>query len=534
MASDPASRDPKNPAMSLQTPVVKSIFGPRLWMAGAVLLVLAGCGQTREAHDAPAPTHQIFAVGFENLADRHISPFQPGPAALAGLGGLSDIDSRLEVAWSERSVRLLLDGAAIAEHPTPVADNIYGWAEITANLLEDARRGSVAVAATAPEELHRVIFKGVLKGRDKYSRYLTPKIARDSRASRDGFGGIGITINNDDGVTVVRRVHDDTPAARAGIRKGDRITHVDAAPIGGKTLSAVVQLLRGPVGEPVDVTLRRDAVKDALVRTLTRDHIVPQTVRARTRNGIVELEISSFNQGTARAVRETMVRIARQTRGGVKGIVLDLRDNPGGLLDQAVAVADIFIDHGRIISTRGRHSESNQIFDATPGRLFAGTPMAVLINGRSASAAEIVAVALRDSGRAAIIGSSSYGKGTVQTIVRLPNNGELIITWARIYAPSGQTLDGQGIVPAVCTNSPGQDGLPALLAALRAGSGPALSRTTLRSHAHDTHYSAAGNTACPASTMSDKREMEAARLLLAAPALHRAAIAHPPRAIAER
>ncbi|MEE8334590.1 MAG: S41 family peptidase [Alphaproteobacteria bacterium] len=473
-------------------------------------------------------------MGFENLADRHISPFQPGPAALTGLGRLSDIDGQLEFAWSERSVRLLLNGTAIAEHPTPAADDIYGWAEITATLLEDARRGSAVVAAEATEELHRVIFEGVLKGRDKYSRYLTPEIARNSRASRDGFGGIGITINNNEEMTVVRRVHDDTPAARAGIREGDRITHVDAAPIGGKPLSAVVRLLRGPVGDPVDLTLRREAVKAALTRTLIRDHIVPQTVRTRTRNGIIELELSSFNQGTARAVRKAIVRIARQTRGGVKGIVLDLRDNPGGLLDQAVAVSDIFIDHGRIISTRGRHSESNQIFDATPGRLLATTPMAVLINGRSASAAEIVAVALRDSGRAAIVGSSSYGKGTVQTIVRLPNNGELIITWARIYAPSGQTLHAQGIVPAICTNLSGKGGLPALLAALKAGSGPALSKTTLRSHAHDTHYSAAGNSACPTNSMSDKREMDAARLLLADPALHQAAIAHPPRAIAER
>ncbi len=503
-------------------------------MAGAVLLVLAGCGQTRDASDTASPTRQIFAIGFENLADRHISPFQPGPAVLAGLGGLSDIDGRLEVAWSERSVRLLLDGAAIAEHPTPVADNIYGWAEITANLLEDARLGSVAVAAKSSEELHRIVFKGVLKGRDKYSRYLTPEDARNSRASRDGFGGIGITINNDNGVTVVRRVQDATPAARAGIRVGDRITHVDRESIGGKGLSVVVRRLRGPVGEPVNLTLRREGVKDALERVLTRDHIVPQTVRARTRDGIIELELSSFNQGTARAIREAMVRMARRTRGGVKGIVLDLRDNPGGLLDQAVAVADIFIDHGRIISTRGRHSESNQIFDATPGRLLAFVPMVVLINGRSASAAEIVAVALRDTGRAAIVGTSSYGKGTVQTIVRLPNNGELIITWARLYAPSGQTLDARGIVPAVCTSTGGRDGLQALLAALREGSGAALSRAKLRAHTYDTHHSAAGNAACPANTMSDKREMEAARLLLGDPALYQAAIAHPPRAIAER
>jgi len=499
-----------------------------------VLFAVVGCTQTQETGDATTRARQVFAMGFENLADRHIKPFHPGPAARAGLAGLSDVDGRLEIAWSERSTRLLVDGAVIAEHPTPEADNVYGWAEITAELLEDARRGSVAVATKPPEELYRIIFKGVLKGRDKYSRYLTPEKARNSRASRDGYGGIGITINNHDGVTVVRRVYDNAPAAWAGIQAGDRITHVDHEPIGGKALTAVVRLLRGPIGKSVNLTLRRAAVKDALVRTLVRDLIVPQTVSARTRDGIIELAISSFNQGTARTVREAMVRMARRTRGGVKGIVLDLRDNPGGLLDQAVAVADIFIDRGRIISTRGRHSESNQIFDATPGRLLATAPMAVLINGRSASAAEIVAVALRDSGRAAIVGSSSYGKGTVQTIVRLPNNGELIITWARIYAPSGQTLDRQSIVPAVCTNSSRPGGLSGLLAALRAGSGPALSPTMLRARAHDTHYSAAGKLACPADTSGDKREIEAARLLLRRPALQQAAIAHPPRAIAER
>jgi len=506
----------------------------RAWVTGILLLALAGCGQLREAVEGPPPTRQVFAMAFENLADRHIKPFAPGPAALTGLSELSSIDGRLEVASSGRSVRLLLDGIPIAEHPTPVADNVYGWAEITSDMLDEARRGSAPVAGKPIEELNRIVFRGVLKGRDKYSRYLTPDDARNSRASRDGFGGIGVTIDNEDGVTVVRRVHDGTPAARAEIRPGDRITHVDGQPIGGKALSEVVRLLRGPAGESVSITLRRAGVKDAFVRSLTREHIVPQTVRARTDNGIVEIELSSFNQGTARAVREAIIRMARQTPGGVKGVVLDLRDNPGGLLDQAVAVADIFIDHGRIISTRGRHAESNQIFDATPGRLLGGVPMVVLVNGRSASAAEIVAVALRDSGRAVIVGSSSYGKGTVQTIVRLPNNGELIITWARIYAPSGQTLDHQGIVPAVCTNDRARGGLTALLAALRTGSGGYLTPARLHRHALDPHFSAAGKAACPPGSTHDAGELEAARLLIGRPALLEAAIAHPPRAIAER
>lgn len=521
-------------AMSPQIFGFKRFWTPLTWAVASVLLTVAACAPIQERTDETAPTRQVFAMGFENLADRHIDPFDPGPAALAGLKGLSEIDSRLEVAWSKRSVRLLLDGTPIAEHPTPVADNVYGWAELTANVLEDARRGSPAVAAKPLEELHRIVFAGVLKGRDKYSRYLTPADARNSRASRDGFGGVGITINTEDGATVVRRVHDDTPAARAGILEGDRITHVDGTSIAGKDLNDVVRLLRGPVGEPVDVTLRRKGLLASITRTMTRDHIVPQTVRARTRNGIIEIELSSFNQGTARAVRAAMVRMARQTKGGVKGIVLDLRDNPGGLLDQAVAVADIFIDQGRIISTRGRHSESNQIFDATPGKLLPSVPMVTLINGRSASAAEIVAVALRDTGRAAIVGSSSYGKGTVQTIVRLPNNAELIITWAKLFAPSGQSLDSQGIVPAICTDSQTQDGLLALLDALRHGSGPKLSPTLLRARSHNTHYSAAGRTACPPHTGRDRREIEAARLLLRTPALQNAALAHPPRAIAER
>ncbi|MDA0991767.1 MAG: S41 family peptidase, partial [Verrucomicrobia bacterium] len=216
------------------------------------------------------------------------------------------------------------------------------------------------------------------------------------------------------------------------------------------------------------------------------------------------------------------------------GIMLDLRGNPGGLLDQAIAVSDLFLTQGRIISTRGRHPDSNQLFEASPGQVLPGVPMVVVVNGRSASAAEIVAVALRDSGRAAIVGSTSFGKGSVQTIIRLPNHGELNITWARIFAPSGQTLDTQGVVPAICTNVSGNQMSEILAALASQGNYPALDPARLRFQAHQPHYSAERRTACMPTDRQEPNDLLAARLLLKNRVSYAAATSRLAPTIAER
>ena len=231
------------------------------------------------------------------------------------------------------------------------------------------------------------------------------------------------------------------------------LIEVNGESVEGLDRDTVIWRLRGEVGTPVNVTVTRKDLGDPMTVALKRALIVSQTVHLRYNHGFADITISGFNQRTARNLLRALDEVTHQ-RTRVKGIVLDLRGNPGGLLDQAVAVADAFLDHGRIVSTRGRHPDSFQLFNATGRDLVANMPMAVLVNGQSASAAEIVTAALQDQGRAVVVGSNSYGKGTVQNITRLPNDGELVLTWSRFYAPSGYALEKLGIMPNFCTSRP--------------------------------------------------------------------------------
>jgi carboxyl-terminal processing protease len=248
-----------------------------------------------------------------------------------------------------------------------------------------------------------------------------------------------------------------TPAEKVGIKGGDEIIVIDGKSIEGQPDNAIVPMLRGPVGSTVQLTLRRSGSATFSV-TAERAYLYEPTVDYRREAGnIGYFKITGFNRHTS----ETLERLVRQARSeigpGMKGIVLDLRNNPGGLLDQGVAVADMFLNAGRILTTRGRHPDSLQRFDVTGSDIASGLPMVVLINGRSASSSEIVAAALQDLGRAVLVGSSSYGKGTVQTVFTLPNDGELTVTWAKLYAPSGYALHHLGVIPNVCTSTSAQD-----------------------------------------------------------------------------
>jgi carboxyl-terminal processing protease len=315
--------------------------------------------------------------------------------------------------------------------------------------------------------------------------------------------------------------------------KNDRITHVDGHPMRGLSLGDVVKRLRGRVGDTVTVTIQRSDIVNPFARDIIRDYIVASTVDVKIHGNILEVRLSGFNTGTVGTLRRAIVKSAREI-GKVDGVVFDLRGNPGGLLDQAISVSDLFLTRGRIISTKGRHPESNQTFDASPGEVLPGVPIVVVVNGRSASAAEIVAVALRDSGRAAIVGSSSFGKGTVQTIIRLPNHGELNITWARLYAPSGQTLDRQGLVPAICTNRPAK-ALETLISSLKQTSGkPTIDLAGLRLQAQLPHFSSARRVACTPTDAEGDQDIVAARLLLQNKALYASSVAQIAPNVAER
>lgn len=496
-------------------------------IALAVLCLLAASCTPRVVDNDTVTPRQVFSVGFENIADRYIQPVDIGALTLAGLDRLASFDGMISVKRTADVIQVDVGDEVRAQHAVPAKDDVYGWAWLAADLVDDVRRNSAVVARLDNETVYETVFRGAMAGFDRYSRYTSPEVARRNRASRDGFGGIGISISENDGRTVITQVHKDTPAARSGLRVDDWITQVNGQPIEGLPLGTVVNRLRGPVDTSVTLHIERSGTPKPFDITLRRMHIILPTVSARRSGGLLEIKLTGFNQGTAPSLKRELQRADREMHGHLAGIILDMRGNPGGLLDQAVAVVDLFLDHGRIIETRGRNEESNQIFDATPGEYDRGVPLAVLINGRSASAAEIVAVALRDSGRAVLIGSTSYGKGTVQTIVRLPNGAEMTLTWAKMMAPSGETLNHQGIVPALCTDAGHAE--PLLRALAIANHGHALLPADLvRPERGLPHYTPAASRACPASAAESPADMDVARTVLENPAIYAQAIADSP------
>jgi carboxyl-terminal processing protease len=291
---------------------------------------------------------------------------------------------------------------------------------------------------------------GMLTSLDPHSNYLNMKNFDDMKVQTRGeFGGLGIEVSMENGVVKVVSPIDDTPAARAGLKPGDLITHLDGEPVQGMTLPEAVEKMRGPVSSEIKLTIRREGREPFDIK-LVRATIKIQSVRSHLEgDNIAYIRITTFNEQTDVGLNNAMKNLKQQAGNKLLGVVLDLRNDPGGLLDQAVAVADAFLDKGEIVSTRGRRSEDAQRYDARPGDIAAGLPMVVLINGGSASASEIVAGALQDHHRAILLGTRSFGKGSVQTIIPLPGHGAMRLTTARYYTPSGRSIQAKGIDPDI-------------------------------------------------------------------------------------
>ena len=306
------------------------------------------------------------------------------------------------------------------------------------------------VEEVSDKELIENAINGMLTALDPHSSYLNEKNYRDMQVQTKGeFGGLGIEVTLENGLVKVVSPIDDTPAFRAGIQPQDLITHLDGEQILGLTLQQAVERMRGKVNTDIRLTIRRKG-RDPFDVTLTRAIIKIRSVRSRIeQKNIGYVRITSFNEQTHKGLVKAMEKLRADAEGGLKGVVLDLRNNPGGLLDQAVAVADAFLDKGEIVSTRSRRKENAQRFNAHPGDLAKVLPIVVLINGGSASASEIVAGALQDHGRAIIMGTRSFGKGSVQTIVPLPGQGAMRLTTSRYYTPSGRSIQAKGIDPDI-------------------------------------------------------------------------------------
>jgi len=294
---------------------------------------------------------------------------------------------------------------------------------------------------------------GMLAGLDPHSSYMDPKSFRDMQVQTRGeFGGLGIEVTMEDGLVKVVAPIDDTPAAKAGVMANDIITQLDGEAVQGLTLNQAVDKMRGPVNTKIKLTIMRKGADKPIEVTIVRDVIRVKSVRSHPEgDDIGYIRVTQFNEQTTDGLKQAINDFNSQLGADkVKGYIVDLRNNPGGLLDQAISVSDTFLDKGEIVSTRGRNAEETQRFNARPGDMAKGKPLIVLINGGSASASEIVAGALQDHRRATLVGTRSFGKGSVQTIIPLgAGNGALRLTTARYYTPSGRSIQAKGIEPEV-------------------------------------------------------------------------------------
>ncbi len=333
--------------------------------------------------------------------------------------------------------------------------SVYQQLDLFGDIFERIRAQYVEEVET--EELIEAAIDGMLTSLDPHSSYLSPDDAAQMRVQTRGeFGGLGIEVTQEEGFVKVVSPMDDTPADEAGIEAGDFITHVDGESILGLTLDKAVELMRGPVGSEIVITVVREGEADPFDVTIIRDTIKLTAVRARTEGTSVVLRVTTFNDQTYPNLKEGLEEQIEEAGGveNINGIVLDLRNNPGGLLTQAIKVSDAFLDEGEIVSTRGRNPEDGERFNATPGDLTGGKPIVVLINGGSASASEIVAGALQDHHRAIVVGTKSFGKGSVQTVMPLRGDGAMRLTTSRYYTPSGRSIQALGVSPDIIVEQP--------------------------------------------------------------------------------
>ena len=293
---------------------------------------------------------------------------------------------------------------------------------------------------------------GMLAGLDPHSSYMDPKSFKDMQVQTKGeFGGLGIEVTMEDGLVKVVAPIDDTPAHKAGVMAGDVITHLDEEAVQGLTLNQAVEKMRGPVNTKIRLKIQRKGAEKPVEVTIVRDIIRVRSVRSRVEAGeVAYIRLTQFNEQTTEGLKKAITDLQAQLGDKLKGYVVDMRNNPGGLLDQAISVSDAFLEKGEIVSTRGRNAEETQRFNARPGDLTKSKQVIVLINGGSASASEIVAGALQDHKRATVLGTRSFGKGSVQTIIPLGSgNGALRLTTARYFTPSGTSIQAKGIKPDI-------------------------------------------------------------------------------------
>ena len=333
--------------------------------------------------------------------------------------------------------------------------DIYKKIDLFGEVLEKINKEYVE--ETNQSEGMDAAINGLLQSLDPYSSYMSPEIFQEMQTETSGeFGGLGIEVSMEAGVVKVISPIDDTPASKAGIKAGDYIVKIDNIQVQGKSLSEAVDIMRGPVGSAIELTVRRRGVKKALTFNITREIIEVQSVKSELLdNNIGYIRLTSFNDNSSEQIKKKIKKLKENKN--LNAFILDLRNNPGGLLSQAIKISDFFLENGEIVSTKSRKKSENRKWFARKGDITDGKTLLVLINYGSASASEIVAGALKDHKRAIILGENSYGKGSVQSIIPLKNKGAIRLTVAKYYLPSGKSISEVGVRPDIEVNEEGED-----------------------------------------------------------------------------
>ncbi|WP_114393578.1 S41 family peptidase [Oleisolibacter albus] len=490
--------------------------------------------RSREHPAANSSGVALFTSGFTTIEETFLDPVDMRRLTLDGLRGLQSLDPSLRFEVDGPSLQLVSGAAALGQFTLPPNNDPRAWALVTTRIIERLRASASPLGAIDREDIYQAVFTGITGDLDPYSRYTSPKQATEERSMREGYAGVGLTLEHVGRQHRIAEMVTGGPAQRAGLHVGDLLLAIDGESTVPLTPDEISDRLRGQSDTVVQLSIG-PSLHQARQVTLHRAWIVPDTVSSEVIGKVGLIRISRFNASTADGVRTAVARLQARLGRDVHGYILDLRGNPGGKLDQATAVADLFLRDGRIISTRGRHRGSLQEFDAHSDEILDDKPLVALIDGRSASAAEIVAAALLDSGRAVLVGASTFGKGSVQTVTTLPNGGELFLTWSRMYAPSGYTLHRQGVQPTVCTSN-GLRSVDEAMASLRAN--PTVPASTLalwrmQAPENETALAALRQT-CPWKEHAPTLDVDIARALLDDPPLYNRALARSRTNMAER
>ncbi len=392
----------------------------------------------------------VLLVGFTDIQERAYQEPSLDELFIRGLNGFKSIDPKFEL-------RVFREHAVLFYKDRPVRDlgklpgrDMQAWCFVVLRSILMARKLSPEMHAANDEVLYKAVFTSALTDLDAYSRYAPREDAIRNRLVRDGVIGLGVRLDVVPDGAAIQSIVTEGPADLAGLRIGDVIVEANGVSLKGRTIADIRRRLDGIIGTNVALRVLRTGEDSPFGTLAALDLVVPDTVASTFTDGILELHVTRFNQRTTDAVERAVTTARNDPTQALKGIVIDLRNDPGGLLDQAIDTADLFLDSGSIVTLNGRHPGAYQYYEAHTGDIARGIPIALIVDGKSASASEILAAALQDNGRAAVVGTVSWGKGSVQTVRRLPNGGELSLTWARATSPGGVALHGLGLLPDIC------------------------------------------------------------------------------------